>query len=103
MAKQSEYTAEEIATLRRVYPTGGVDAAVAALPHRSKASIATKACGLSLKMTSSARGELQKRRKGDRTEHRCYSSRGDTPGIDKVPPEFERVASVFHIGERIKK
>lgn len=103
MAKPPGYTDEELAILRRVYPTGGVDAVRALIPHRSKASLATKACSLGLKMSSGARGKLQKARKGDRKAHRPYASRGDAPSIDTVPPEFKQVASVFHIGERIKK
>lgn len=108
MALPAQYTDEEVATLRRVYPKGGVDAARAALPHRSKASLATKASALGLKMESGARGALQKRRKAEcQTEKglptKRYERRGEPSPLDSVPPEYEQVASVFHIGERINK
>lgn len=108
MTKPPRYTQEELATLRRVYPTGGVEAAIAAIPNRSKASLATKACEMGLKMASGARGALQKRRKAESqaekgTPPKRYERRGEPSPLDSVPPEYEKVASVFHIGERIKK
>lgn len=108
MTKAPNYTKEERELLRKVYPAGGVEAAVAALPHRSKASLASKASEMGLKMTSGARGALQKRRKAESQAEKGappkrYERRGEPSPLDSVPPEYEKVASVFHIGERIKK
>lgn len=96
-----KYSNEELSIIRQLYPIGGCDAVVKKLPGRTRAAIATMARQLNLHLSKASLSEV--RRKNARSQGLRQPYQKATPTIDTVPTEFERVSSVFHIGERIKK
>lgn len=52
------WTTEEEDTLRRLYPTGGITASMAALPGRTEHAIRTRVALLELKLTFLAKFEI---------------------------------------------
>ncbi len=96
-------TDEERAIMKRVYPTGGLDAAVKAIPGRTRASLATLARQLGLKLSKETLSEVRSKNALYKGPRRPIHKAKPIPTIDTVPPEFKAVASVFHIGERITK
>ncbi len=99
MPLPKKYTPEENAIIARVYPDGGPEALVAALPNRPRGSLLHQASVLGVKLSPA---QLRARRAAAQRK-RFPKVKDTSAGLDAVSDEFKQVPSIFDVGGRMKK
>lgn len=92
------WTPEDDATLASTYPFG-IDVAHAALRHRTRAAVMTRAKQKRLKVRRDAIANAQ-RRSAALMRAAQLEKKPERRPFDDVPPEYIKVPSIWRVGQR---
>lgn len=102
MANGETWNDRDLNLLRSLYPIYGAAGLLDVFHERNRKSISRKARELGLSMEKAARDEMNRElaRRG-RRRTQVVSSKVSTSGPEKDFREYEKVSSIFRVGQRV--